>query len=197
MALPERIRVKLSSEAAGSIALTPVVAQELAALELIEQILSVTGKDRARIRDVLRRGTLVTGASRFRWVGWEADEESLDAALATFPDPDPSRPFAREHCVAVVLRCARGPIELPRAAGERKGLFQRVTCWERLMDAIAATDLAYAGYSYREHADRYTSAVTAETLARVRQAAELLRYQSLRDQICTQVLTAIEARVER
>jgi len=72
MPLPEKIRVKLSSEAAESIALTPVVVQEMALRELIEHVLGVTGKDEARIRDLLLRGTLVSGASRFRWPGWEA-----------------------------------------------------------------------------------------------------------------------------
>ena len=41
MALPERISVKISSEAAGSISITPVVRQELAAAQLVENILRV------------------------------------------------------------------------------------------------------------------------------------------------------------
>ena len=39
MALPQTIRVKLSSEAAESISLTPVVVQDLAVAELIEATL--------------------------------------------------------------------------------------------------------------------------------------------------------------
>ena len=50
MALPPTVRVKLSSEAAGSISLTPVVVQEFAIRELVENILAVTGKDEARVR---------------------------------------------------------------------------------------------------------------------------------------------------
>ncbi len=45
MALPPTIRVKLSSEAADSISLTPVVVQELPVRDLIEHMLGVTGKD--------------------------------------------------------------------------------------------------------------------------------------------------------
>src|SRR6516162_9046880 len=98
MALPQTIRVKLSSEAAESIALTPVVVQEMAVRDLIEHVLGVTGKDEARIRDLLLRGTLVSGASRFRWTGWEAAPDGLREMLATFPDPDPLRAFAAAAC---------------------------------------------------------------------------------------------------
>src|ERR1051326_4996690 len=89
--LPQTIRVKLSSEAAESIALTPVVVQEMAVRELVEHVLGVTGKDEARIRDLLLRGTLVSGASRFRWQGWEAEMEALRELLGTFPDRKSTR----------------------------------------------------------------------------------------------------------
>ena len=56
MALPPTVRVKLSSEAAESIALTPVVVQELPMRELVEHMLGVAGKDEARIREMLLRG---------------------------------------------------------------------------------------------------------------------------------------------
>src|SRR5205809_6358593 len=99
MALPDRIRVKLSSEAAESISLTPVVVREMPVRELVEYMLGVTGKDEARVRELLLRGTLVSGASRFRWSGWEADPQSLTALLATFPDAEPMRPFAPDRAV--------------------------------------------------------------------------------------------------
>src|SRR5438874_13125515 len=111
MALPSTVRVKLSSEAAGSISLTPVVVQELPVRELIEHMLGITVKDGPRIRDLLLRGTLVAGASRFRWQGWPAELEDVRQLLATFPDADPSRPFAAERCVRAILRGGRQAIE--------------------------------------------------------------------------------------
>ena len=67
MSLPDRVRVKLSSEAAEGISITPVVVQEIGTRELVEYMLGLTGKDEARVRELLLRGTLVSGASRFRW----------------------------------------------------------------------------------------------------------------------------------
>src|SRR6185503_11044650 len=104
MALPKTVRVKLSSEAAESITLTPVVLQEIPIHELIEHILGIAGKDESRIHQILLRGTLVSGASRFRWAGWEADSASLQDALAQFPDADPSNKFAATRCIRATLR---------------------------------------------------------------------------------------------
>src|SRR5205807_2030704 len=99
MALPQTVRVKLSTEAAEAISITPVLVQELPVRELVEHMLGVTGKDESRIRELLLRGTVVSGASRFRWAGWEPELDSLRELLATFPDPEPERPFAGDRCV--------------------------------------------------------------------------------------------------
>ena len=137
MALPPTVRVKLSSEAAESISLTPVVVQEMPVRELVEHMLGVTGKDEARIRELLLRGTLVSGASRFRWAGWEARCEDLRELLATFPDPDPARAVRRG-----ALR-ARDPARRP--AGDRdpaRGRRRARDCssarrfWDLLMEVI-------------------------------------------------------------
>jgi hypothetical protein len=109
MSLPATVRVKLSSEAAGSISITRVVVQDLPVRDLVEHMLGITGKDEARVRELLLRGTLVSGASRFRWTGWEADLDGLRELLATFPGDDPARPFASARCVRAVLRGGRQP----------------------------------------------------------------------------------------
>src|SRR5438445_12044335 len=93
MPLPDSVRVKLSSEVADSISITPVVVQNIPIRELVEHMLGVTGKDTPRLHELLLRGTLVSGASRFRWSGWAADHTDIEALLTTFPDRDPLRPF--------------------------------------------------------------------------------------------------------
>jgi hypothetical protein len=185
MALPPTVRVKLSSEEAGAISLTPVVVQELPLRDLVEHTLGVAGKDEARIHEILLRGTLVSGASRFRWAGWEVELEGLRDVLATFPDPDPSLPFAAERCARVVLRGGRKPIEIPRDAGARKSLFQRETFWDRMMEVVAAAAPHYAGYSYRDRADRYTHELAHAEAEAIRAAGEKVKFSTLRDQIRT------------
>jgi hypothetical protein len=117
-------------------------------------MLGVTGKDEARIRELLLRGSLVSGASRFRWTGWDAGLENLRELLATFPDPDPSRPFAAAIARAPPARRPPAHRDCARSRA-RKGLFQRESFWDALMKVIAGAGPAYAGYSYRERADRY------------------------------------------
>jgi hypothetical protein len=197
MALPETVRVKLSSEAAESISLTPVVVQDLPIRDLLEHVVGVTGKDETRIHEILLRGNLVSGASRLRWAGWDADPESVRAVLATFPDADPSRAFARGRCVRAVLLGGRKVIEIPRAAGERKSLFRRSGFWDVLMEVASAPGLAYAGYSYRDRADRYFREISVEETHRLRAASASVRFTTLRDQLRSTGFSAIELYVER
>jgi hypothetical protein len=191
MALPQTVRVKLSSEAAGAITLTPVVMQELALGELIEHVLGLAGKDEARIREILLRGTLVSGASRFRWEGFRAEAEELREALAAFPDPNPGLAFDAARCVHAVLRGGRQAIEIPREVAERKGIFTRASFWDALMEAVGA-GAVYAGYSYRTRADRYTHVFSGAEIERLRVAGGSVRYNTLRDQVRTVAFTSAE-----
>jgi len=192
MALPHSVRVKLSSEAAGSISITPVVVQELPIRDLVEHILGITGKDEARVGDLLRRGSLVSGASRFRWQGWEAELADLRELLATFPDPDPTRAFAAGQCLRAILRGGRQLIDLPREAAARKGFLQRASFWDTLMNVAAEGSAVYAGYSYRERCDRYMKELSHTDVVRIRAAAENVTYSTLREQIRTVAFSQVE-----
>src|SRR5262245_35923567 len=112
MSLPGSVRVKLSSEAAEWISITQVVSQEMAVRDLVEYMLGVTGKDESRVRELLLRGTLVSGASRFRWQGLDAAPEEIRTLLASFPDPEPERPFISGHCIRAIFRGGRAAIEI-------------------------------------------------------------------------------------
>ena len=196
MALPRTVRVKLSSEAAGSISITPVVAQELPVSELVEHALGIVGKDDRRIREILLRGSLVTGATRFRWSGWDADPDAIHELLAAFPDPDPARPFSAERCVRAVLRGEVRSIEIPREAAEGGRLFRRATFWDALME-LAASGAAYAGYSYRERADRYKREVGPAESLHLREASGAVRHAGLRDRIRSTTLASMDLYVTR
>ena len=196
MPLPDTVRVKLSSEAAEYISLTPVVVREMPVRELVEHMLGITGKDEARVRDLLLRGTLVSGASRFRWTGMETDPESVHALLGTFPDPQPARPFAGSRCVRVVLRTPRQPIGIPREIGASQGILRRLlgrpSFWDLLMDIAVEGNPLYREYSYRDRADIYQLALDSPSVLRVREGARLVRYTALAAQIRNAIIESAE-----
>jgi hypothetical protein len=199
MSLPETVRVKLSSEAADYVSLTPVVVQEMPLRELVEHMLGITGKDEARVRDLLLRGTLVSGASRFRWTGWEPDPASVRSLLSSFPDPEPARPFDPRHCIRAVLKGPRQPIVIPRDAGAARGILARIlgrkSFWEVLMDIARSAGPRYRDYSYRDRADVYQ--LPLPDAQRVRDASRLVRYTALEAQIRNGAIEAAEFYVVR
>jgi len=197
MSLPATVRVKLSSEAAEGISITRVVVQDLALRDLVEHMLGITGKDEARIHELLLRGSLVSGASRFRWAGWEADVAGLRDLLATFPDHEPARPFAAERCVRAVLRGGRQAIEIPRDAAEKKPLLRKTSFWTVLMQETAAGEIRYLHYSYKDRADCYRGELTRVATENLRAAAEIVKYSTLREQIRSAGFGWAELFVER
>jgi len=201
MSLPATVRVKLSSEAAEGISITRVVVQDLPLRDLVEHMLGITGKDEARVRDLLRRGTLVSGASRFRWSGWEAELDSVRELLATFPGDDPARPFQAERCVRAVLRGGRQAIHIPREAGARKPplnkWLRKASFWDLLMAAAAEGAIQYLHYSYKDRADCYRVELTLAAAEKLRAACEIVKYTTLRDQIRAAGFVWAELYVER
>ncbi|MBI4877406.1 MAG: hypothetical protein HY822_22490, partial [Acidobacteria bacterium] len=44
-------------------------------------LVKVVGKDAERLRGILARGSMVVGASRFRWAGFDAPVGEIEALL--------------------------------------------------------------------------------------------------------------------
>jgi hypothetical protein len=197
MPLPATVRVKLSSEVAESISITPVVLRDIPIRELIEHMIGITGKDESRLHELLLRGTLVSGASRFRWSGWDADREAIREVLASFPDPDPERRFAPELCIRAALRGPGRRIEIPREIGQRKPLFRRSSFWDTLMGVAASSELRYVDYVYRERADCYSATLSLAALERLRESARLVKYSTLQQQILHTNLESVDLFVTR
>ena len=189
------MRVKISSEAAGAIALSPVVARELPLPELVSEIVAVVGKDRDRLSDTLRRGTFASGASRFRWEGFDVTPDGAAELLARFPDPDPSRPFLPGSCVQVLLRGGASRIPIDRDPARRRRWFRRRSFWDELLELAGTPD--YAGYSYRERADVYRVSLPRASKALLVEAARLSPYTSLPRQIEAAAVDIIEYYVKR
>jgi hypothetical protein len=177
MPAPEIVRVRLSSEAAGAVTLTPVVVRDLRLAELLEEIAAVCGKDALRAAEILRRGQLVSGATRFRWPPFEMTSAELAAALAFLPDPDPARAFAASCCTHLVLAGPGVAIPLQRGAAAARRLFRRATFWDALMELASAP--RYMTYHYRERADLYHAPLSPEQRERLRAALPLLKNRAL------------------
>lgn len=173
--------MKLSSEAAEFVALTAVVVREMPFSELLEHVVSATGPEATRARGILKRGSLVSGATRFRWQGLECEVAELDAAIAALPQPEPGRPFAEERCQRVILIASTIRIEIGREAAEQRRLFKRSSFWQSLMEEAASP--AYVAYLYKDHADHYSVPLTPEPRERLKTATALLKFDGLAKQI--------------
>src|ERR1700738_2969947 len=108
MPLHETIAVRYTEEEAGYVTVRPIVRQTFRLDELLDMILSVSGKDAARIRQILHSGTVVYHFFRYSWTGFDAHEAELSAALTRFPDADPARPFDASQCTVAIFETA-GP----------------------------------------------------------------------------------------
>ncbi|MDX2154784.1 MAG: hypothetical protein SFV54_28840 [Bryobacteraceae bacterium] len=190
MPLPETIRVKLSSEAVGAIAITPVVNQELPLTELLQVLLAAAGFDAARVRDLLERGTVVSGASRYRWQGISAEEHEVQAALARFPQSDPALTFDGAKCLKAVLVGRGSRLELPAEVAVRRRFLRRRSFWDALLAECGASE--YREYSYRERADLFVQTLDDARRERLRAAAGLLAYSALEQQIRQSVFVQVE-----
>lgn len=195
MPLPEKIRVKISSEAAGSIDFTPVVSSEMAVTELLELAASAAGADAARIHHLLTHGSLVSGASRFRWAKIECTLEEVGEAIQALPQPEPGRPCAFERCVRVVLRGPSARIEIDRETGAARRFLRRSSFWDLLMGGLGAP--RYSSYSYKDRADHYTLELDPQARGRMLSAASLLRYPALARQIRAAAIDRIDWIVPR
>jgi hypothetical protein len=176
VALPETIPVRYTEEEAEYLSVRPVVRQTFRLQELIDMVLGVTGKDLARIQQILRSGTVVFHFYRYWWQGFEADAKELAAVLARFPDADHSRGFRAEECTAVLLESGGEPprhsFEIRRELASRKGLFRSRSFWECLLALGQEQAPAYQGYSYLRHADLFRLAISPEQIAAVVREAQ-------------------------
>ncbi len=197
LSLPETISVKISSEAAGYVSLTPVARREMPLADVVELVLAVTGKAPSRILDILRRGSFVSGASRYRWEPIEIPGEAMTAMLARFPDSDPARALQAEKCFLIMLRGGRSSVEIRRDFASEKRFLRRRSFWDVLMQLIDARAAEYRHYSYAEKADLYTVALSSDAVAAIHENAKLLKYSTVIEQLRYADLKVAEAYAAR
>jgi hypothetical protein len=195
--LPPKIPVKISSEAAGYISFTPMARQELEPGELVERILAVTGKRLSRIRDILSRGSFVSGNSRYHWQPVEADSAELEALLERFPDEEPGRPFDAAKCALVVFQGRRGTVELEPETASKRRLFKKTSFWEVLLETVESAHPDYQRYSYSDQADVYQVKLPLETLQSLLAHTDLLKYRAIAQELRSVEPEAAELFVKR
>jgi hypothetical protein len=182
--LPETIPVRYTEEEAGYVTVRPLVRQSFRLDELLDMILSVAGKDVTRVRQLLHSGTVVYHFYRYSWAGFDADERELVAALARFPDAEPSRPFDADQCTNAVFDGAganpRHLLDLDRAAASRRRLFRGKSFWESLLELAEQVSPPYQKYSYGRRADLYRLDLDSEISLRIAEAANRLATGKLR-----------------
>ena len=182
--LPETIPVRYTEEEAGYVTVRPLVRQTFRLNELLDMILSVSGKDVARVRQLLHSGTVVYHFYRYSWTGFDADEAELATALAQFPDDDPSRPFDASQCTNALFETGGANptrlLDLNRAMASKRRIFRGQSFWARLLEIAAEEKPVYEKYSYGRRADLYRLDLDGENVIRIEQAADHLAPGNLR-----------------
>ncbi len=165
--------------------------------ELVGLMLDVTGRDAPRLQSLLLRGSLVVGATRYRWDAVRATAEQVQELLTGLPDDEPQRPFEPELCTEVLLE---GPGFRMRASSQalaRRRLLRRRSFWDVLTETAEMAGARYAGFHHREQADRYVIDVGPDLAGALRRHAGLLHYRALELQIREGGVRRIEFLVRR
>jgi hypothetical protein len=159
MPLPEQIPLRYSDEDAGYVSMRPVVKQTFRLHELIDMIVSVVGKDAARVQQTLHTGTIVYNGYRYSWDPLIADLPEITALLDPFPADDPSRPFDLARASAVLLESGGGTqrsvVEISRRDASEKKLFSKYSPWDLLTKLTASDPPRYEKYSHARRADLF------------------------------------------
>ena len=174
MPLPETIAIRFTEEDAGYVTVRPVVRQVFRLGELIDMVLSVTGKNVSRVQQIFRAGTVVYNGYRYWWDGFASEVNELDALLAPFPDDDPSRPFDPVAASTVTIEIGGGTqralLGITRQEASAKRLFHRSSPWEILINEARVSVPRYEKYSHAQRADLYHLHLVPEAALALRNA---------------------------
>jgi hypothetical protein len=172
MPLPETIAIRFTEEDAGYVTVRPVVKQVFRLAELIDMVLSVTGKNIPRVQQIFRTGTVVYNGFRYRWEGFASEVSELTPLLAPFPDDDPARPFDVAAATSLSLESGGGTqrslIEITRQEGSAKRFFHTRSPWEILVSAVHGSAPRYEKYSHAHRADLYRLSLLPEAALALR-----------------------------
>lgn len=159
MPLPDQIPLRYTDEDAGYMSVRPVIRQTFRLPELVDMVVSVAGKDAARVQQIFRSGTVVYNGYRYWWDALSADREEIERLLLPFPDDDPSRPFDPEKATAVLLEIGGGAqrsvVEISRQDAAAKKLFAKLSPWDVLTNFASGKTARYEKYGHARRADLF------------------------------------------
>ena len=169
MPLPETIAMRFTEDDAGYVTVRPVVKQTFRLPELADMVVSVTGKNPARVQQIFRAGTVVFNGYRYWWDGFASNADEITGLLALFPDDDPTRLFDPAKVTAVSLEVGGGTqrslVGIVRREASAKRLFHKRSPWEILLTAAQDSTPRYEKYSHAERADVYRVHLSFEVAA--------------------------------
>ena len=147
-------------------------------------VLRVTGKDAARVRQILHSGTIAYHYHRYWWTSFDAGELELAEALARFPNADPTRIFSAGECVTVVLEsggvAAREVARIERSAASQRRWLRARSLWDAVLAPALASAPKYQEYSYEWGADVFGRDVHEEEAMKLAAAAVKLAPRALK-----------------
>jgi hypothetical protein len=159
MSLPDIIPVRYTEEDAGYVSVRPVVKQVFRLHELADLVVSIAGKDAARVHQIFRSGTAVYHGYRYWWDGIVAEASEIAALLLPFPDDDPSRPFEPSKATAALLEIGGGTqchvVEILREETSGRKFLGRHSPWQVLLRSAATHTARYEKYSHARRADLF------------------------------------------
>ena len=159
MPLPPQIPVRYSEEDAGYVSVRPVVKQVFRLNELADMVVSIAGKNPARVEQIFRSGTAVYNGYRYWWDSIAAETSEIAALLAPFPGDDPARPFVPSQATVALLEIGGGTqrlaIEITRKEASAKKFLAKLTPWQVLLQNIASHPARYEKYSHARRADLF------------------------------------------
>ena len=159
MALPTTIPLRYTEEDAGYMSVRPVVKQTFRLAELVDMVVSVAGKDAARVQQIFRSGTVVYHSYRYWWDSLSAALPELEKLLSGFPDDDPARPFVPQEAAAVLFEMGGGTqrvvTEITRREASQKKLFAKQSPWDVLIASAVSHAARYDKFDHGRKADLF------------------------------------------
>jgi hypothetical protein len=163
MPLPEQIPVRYTEEEAGYVSVRPVVKQVFRLHELADMVVSIAGKETARVQQIFRSGTAVYHGYRYWWESIAAEASEIETLIAPFPDDDPSLPFEPSKATAVLLEIGGGTqcrvVEILRAEALEKKFLGRHSPWQVLLLNVTSHVPHYVKYSHARRADLFRASL--------------------------------------